>query len=109
MTTYNLPSLGTVEIDKKLIMKINISAEELFDKFPLETAELTYDCKNLIKLAINDGLEPQVKGRTQFEISKYFETIVGQLEPTGFDSEEVEEQQEAEELKGEELEEGEAE
>ncbi|MHA1367516.1 MAG: hypothetical protein ACTSP5_14040 [Candidatus Heimdallarchaeota archaeon] len=44
MTTYNLPSLGTVEIDKKLIMKINISAEELFDKFPLETAELTYDC-----------------------------------------------------------------
>ncbi|MHA1502702.1 MAG: COG1470 family protein [Candidatus Heimdallarchaeota archaeon] len=109
MTTYNLPSLGTVEIDKKLIMKINISAEELFDRFPLETAELTYDCKNIIKLAANDKLEPQLKGRRQFEISKYFETIIGQLEPTGFDSEEVEEQQEAEELKGEELEEGEAE
>jgi len=107
MTTYNLPSLGTVDIDKKLKMKINISAEELFDRFPLETDELTYDCKNLIKLAADEGLEPQLRGRRQLEISKYFETIIGQLEPTGFDSEEIIEQQEAEELKGEELEEGE--
>ncbi len=102
MTSFNLLSLGTVEIGKKLVVKISISAEELFERFPELTAKLSFDCKNMIRLAINNDLEPQLRGNKEETIA-YFSAIENHLQQYGFDLEEKEEQEEAEELKGEDV------
>ncbi|HUT80250.1 MAG TPA: hypothetical protein VMZ29_03530 [Candidatus Bathyarchaeia archaeon] len=99
MTSFNLQTLGTVEIEKKLIARINISAEKLFEKFPEHTAKLSFDCKNMIRLAINNDLEPQLRGN-KAETIAFFSALENQLQQLGFDLEEKEEQEEAEELKG---------
>ncbi|MGC9781157.1 MAG: hypothetical protein HZR80_18085 [Candidatus Heimdallarchaeota archaeon] len=108
MTSIILESLGTVTINKKLKIEINISAEELFERFPELTDNLSFDGKHMIRLAINSKYEPELFGKKQ-EIIDYFEGIESQLKQLGFGAEESEEKEEAEELKGEEMDETEGE
>ncbi|MBN1330273.1 MAG: hypothetical protein JXA54_12435 [Candidatus Heimdallarchaeota archaeon] len=104
MTSFNLQTLGTVEVGKKLIAKINISAEELFNKFPELTARLSFDCKNMIRLAINNDLEPQLRGNKD-ETVAFFCALETHLQQLGFGLDEKEELENAEKLKGEDIDE----
>ncbi|NHJ84372.1 MAG: hypothetical protein FK734_02860 [Asgard group archaeon] len=102
MPFYELPNLGTADVSKKLKIRLNISAEDFFKRYPKETASLSLDSKNMIRLAINENLEPDLRGR-QIEISKFFEDIIEKLSGQGFGTEELAEQALAEELKRVEL------
>lgn len=98
----NLYTLGTVKITKKLKTNINISSEELFEKYPEISSILSFESKDMIRLALDDNLEPQLRKKKD-EILEYFEAVESQLLQLGFGSEETTEKEEAEELKGEEM------
>ncbi|MHA1220606.1 MAG: COG1470 family protein [Candidatus Heimdallarchaeota archaeon] len=108
MPTNDLQHLGSAKVDKRLKLTLTISAEELFDQFPELTAELSFDSKHMIRLAVNKKLEPQLD-RYRKEINDYFTAIENHLKGSGFGSEEKQEMAEAELLKGEDVEEDEIE
>ncbi len=102
MPEINLFTIGSVKVTKKLKTIINISSEELFDKYPEISSGLSFESKDLIRLAMDDGLEPQLRKKKD-EILAYFEAVESQMLQLGFGSEEAAEKEEAEELKGEEM------
>ncbi|MFW9924393.1 MAG: hypothetical protein ACFFDW_14010 [Candidatus Thorarchaeota archaeon] len=103
MTSINLYSLGTVEISKKLIARVNLKAQELFDKYPNLSSKLSFESKDLIRIALNQGLEPQLRNKSG-EILEFFEAISKYESQFGFGPEETEEEIETEILQEEEME-----
>ncbi len=95
-------TIGTVKITKKLKTNINISSEELFEKYSEISSILSFESKEMIRLAVDENLEPQLRKKKD-EILEYFEAVESQLLQLGFGSEEAAEEEEAEELKGEQM------
>ncbi|NHJ47491.1 MAG: hypothetical protein FK733_06875 [Asgard group archaeon] len=104
MVIIKLDDLGDVEVGKKLKANINITAKQLFEKFPDLSKKLSRDAKQLIIYAINKNEEPKLK-KHEDQVKKFFEQVKIQLGQMGFSEEESEELTEAEELEGEEMDE----
>ncbi|NHK30628.1 MAG: hypothetical protein FK730_04710 [Asgard group archaeon] len=103
MVIIKLDDLGDVEIGKRLKANINITAKQFFEKFPEASAKLSRDAKQQIIYAINKNEEPKLR-KFEAEIKRFFEEVRTEMS-MGFDVEEEEEFEEAEELKGEEMDE----
>ncbi|HUU77993.1 MAG TPA: hypothetical protein VMX55_06570 [candidate division Zixibacteria bacterium] len=95
---------GFIEINKKLKASLTLSSKKLFSLYPDAVDKLSFESKNLIRIAIDEGLMPSIRGKEK-EIISFFENISQDTSKFGFDEEEAEEAQISEELKGEEMEE----
>ncbi|MHA1869352.1 MAG: hypothetical protein ACTSU2_13450 [Promethearchaeota archaeon] len=74
MGEIDLGDLGSVEVSKKLKAQLNISADELFERFPELAQNLSRDAIQNIKDAIDNNDTPKLK-KTEDEIYKFFEGI----------------------------------
>jgi hypothetical protein len=106
MANIELEDLGNVDVGRRLEANINISAEELFEKFAIAAEKLSSDAIDKIRSAINDDDRPRTRGERD-EIENFFEEVKSQLGTLGFGEEEADELEEAEDLEGEQMDEAE--